>query len=333
MKVFARYLAPAFGFLMSAVALTWLAQQFDLPELLASLRELDPVQLTPIPLLILASFGLRARRWLLLIHHTPPIKYWPSFRALMIGYLLNNLLPARAGDLARVLELGRTEKISRTKVLATLVTERTVDLAATLFLLSFVLLSYPQLPAWLKQSGTAITLVTAFALGILAAAHCWGSRFVSMLCTQLTRWLPTSLGSRVETMAHSALDGIAGMFRPKQAVGFILLTAIIWIIEVAIVYLVVNAAGVPLAVGNALFILLLIAIGTMVPSSPGFVGTYEFFGISALSIIGINGPSALAAIVLLHVTTLFGSSVIGAVCFALRSPALPSLPDRQTISQ
>ncbi len=321
------------GMGISVAALAWLARQISVAELTDALLRAKLWLLAPVPLLALLSFALRAQRWRLLVRHTPPIRYWQSFRALMIGYLLNNLLPARAGDLARALELGRTEKMSRTKVLATLVTERTVDLTATLLLLSLVLLSYPQLPAWLKQSGTIIALVTAVALGILAAAHWFGPRFVSILCSQLTRWLPASLGNRVETMAHSALDGIAGMFRPKQAAGFILLTAIVWTIEVAIVYLVADAAGVPLAVGNSLFVLLLIAIGTMVPSSPGFVGTYEFFGISALSIIGINGSSALAAILLLHVTTLFGSSVIGAICFALRPSAASSSLDRQTISQ
>jgi uncharacterized protein (TIRG00374 family) len=317
-RLLRRHLLSLAGIGVSLVALVWLAKQINGPDLIAAFRNANLWLLIPAPFLALFSFALRAQRWRLLMRHTPPLRYWPSFRALMIGYLLNNLLPARAGDIARALELGRTERISRTKVLATLVTERVIDLAATLFLLSLVLVLYPQLPSWLKQSGTVIALGTAVVICILAAAHWMGPRFVSLLCTLISRWLPGSVGTRIETMAHSALDGIAGMFRPKQAAGFILLTTLVWAIEVAIAYLVINAAGIALAPGNALFVLLVIAIGTMVPSSPGFVGTYEFFGMSALSIIGISGPSALAAIVLLHVTTLLSSSVIGVISFTLR---------------
>lgn len=313
-----RYLMTLLGIGISVVAIFWLAGRFDLAEVAATLRSADPLLMAPTPLLIVASFVLRAQRWRLVVEHKPPVRYWPSFRALMIGYLLNNLLPARAGDFARALELGRTERMSRTKVLATLVTERAVDLAITLAILSLVLLSYPALPVWLKQAGVAIAVVSAVAIGALVLAHTMGQRLVPWVHGWLSRWLPVRLGQRIEAMAFSALEGIAGMFRPSRAAGFIALTALIWVVEVLMVYLIARAAGLDLAPGNALFVLLVIAIGTMVPSSPGFIGTYEFFGVAALAIIGITGTSALAFVIVLHVTTLLGSTFIGAVCFLLR---------------
>jgi hypothetical protein len=124
-------------------------------------------------------------------------------------------------------------------------------------------------------------------------------------------------------MAISALDGIAGMFRPMRAVGFLALTALIWIIEVSIVYLVAVSLEVSLPIGNSLFVLLVLAIGSMVPSSPGFVGTYEFFGVSALALVGIQGGLALAFIVLLHLITLFGSTLIGVICLLFRPRLAP----------
>ena len=141
-----RYLVGFGGIAVSVLAITWLASHFDFSDVATALGRANPVVLAPLPFLVLLSFLLRAQRWRVIVEHEPPVRFWPSFRALMIGYLLNNLLPARAGDLARALELGRTESISRTKVLATLVTERTAELGFMLLLLSLVLLSYPALP-------------------------------------------------------------------------------------------------------------------------------------------------------------------------------------------
>lgn len=318
MSAVRRYLITSLGLAVSVAAIAWLVSRFDLNEVAVSLRSASLVVLVPLPLFVLVSFVLRAQRWRLIVEHEPPVRFWPSFRALMMGYLFNNLLPARAGDLARALELGRTENMSRTKVLATLVTERTAELAFMLLLLSLVLLSYPALPTWLKQAGMGIAALTAVAVGLLVVAHSMGRGLVPRFHYLASRLLPGWLGARFEELAYSGLAGIAGMFRPARAVGFICLTTLIWAVEVAVVYLIASAMGIDLALGNSLFVLLAIAMGTMVPSSPGFIGTYEFFGVAAFSIIGISGTAALACVVALHMTTLLGSTVIGAVCFWLR---------------
>lgn len=314
------------GLAVSVVAVGWLLSNFDLGEVAGTLARANWWLLSPLPLVLTASFALRAQRWRLVVEHQPPVRWWSGFRALMIGYLLNNVLPARAGDVARALELGRTEQMSRTKVFATLVVERTADLAFMLALLSLVLLSYPAIPDWLKRAGLAVTAITVLAVSLLAAAHVLGERLMPWLHRRLLKRLPIKAAARVQNILASALAGIAGGFRPGHFAGFLALTIVIWTLEVALVWLIARAIGLDLAPGNALFVLLLIAIGTMVPASPGFVGTYEFFGIAALGILQVRGPEALAFVVLLHLTTLVGTSLIGGLCFAVR----PKSP--QTVS-
>lgn len=311
------------GLAVSLLAIGWLLSNFDLSEVARTLARADLLILLPLPLILIASFALRTQRWRLVVEHEPPVRWWSGFRALMIGYLLNNVLPARAGDVARALELGRTEHMSRTKVFATLVVERTADLAFMLALLSMVLLSYPAIPDWLKRAGLAVTAVTAMAMSLLAAAHLLGERLIPWLHRRLLQRLPVKAAARVQNILASALDGIAGGFRLKHFAGFLTLTVVIWVLEVALVWLIARAIGLDLAPGNALFVLLLIAIGTMVPASPGFVGTYEFFGVTALGMLQVHGAQALAFVVLLHLVTLLGSTLIGALCFLAR-PAVPS---------
>lgn len=313
-----RRLSAVLGLLMSALAIFMLTQQFNLNELTNALNQVDLSSLVPVPVLIFMSFALRAQRWRLLVEHQPHVRFWPSFSALMIGYLLNNILPARAGDVARVFELGRSERISRMKILATVVAERTVDLVVTLTLLALVLLSYPALPEWIKKAGAVIALLSIAATSLLALAHTTGRRWIPKLVAMFAQWLPEAIRAKLDQMIQSALEGVAGIFRPLHAIGFLLLTGFIWIVEVAIVYIVATSVGLPLALGNALLVLLVLAIGSMVPSSPGQVGTYEFVGLAALALVALQGPLALAFIVLLHLLTLVGSTMIGVMCMLMR---------------
>jgi uncharacterized protein (TIRG00374 family) len=325
MKITRTHLISVLGLLISALALFWLANQFDGAELADALKQVDASILVPVPGLIILSFAMRAQRWRLLMEHQPPIRFSRSFSALMIGCLLNNLLPARAGDVARALELGRSEQISRTKVFATLLTEKTVDLITTLILLAAVLIAYPALPDWIKKASLMIAILAFCALSLLILAHITGRHWIPQLVTILTNWLPDEIGEKLRRMVFSALEGIAGMFRPSNAIGFLLLTGFIWIVEVLIVYIVAIAVGMPLALGNALLVLLVLAIGSMVPSSPGQVGTFELVGLAALALISLQGPVALAFIILLHLVTLIGSTTIGVVCLLARKK-LPLFP-------
>ena len=108
------------------------------------------------------------------------------------------------------------------------------------------------------------------------------------------------------------------MFRPSHALGFLLLTGFIWTVEIVMVHIVATSVGLPLALENALLVLLVLAIGSMVPSSPGQFGTYELVGLAALALVAIQGPLALAFIVLLHLLTLMGSTLIGIACLLVR---------------
>jgi uncharacterized protein (TIRG00374 family) len=122
------------------------------------------------------------------------------------------------------------------------------------------------------------------------------------------------LKSRIEGMGQNFLSGIAGLFNPRTGVLFLALTAMIWIIEVVTAYLVGAALHLDISLGNLLFVLIAVAVGTLLPSSPGYVGTFEFFGVSAMSIIGVSGGEALSFVVVLHAIAIFGSGILGAAC-------------------
>ncbi len=306
------------GLSVSLIALLWLGRNVAWADVGEALGAVQIAKLWPVPALLAVAFVLRALRWQVLIEHNPPVPFAPSFRALMMGYLFNTILPARAGDLVRTLELARTQRMARTKVLATLVTEKIVDLGSVLILLSMVLLIYPELPDWLGTTGFGIGTVTGVLLAVTLALHLLGPERLSHVLAFLGKRLPAVIAARLEPMMRAGLQGLTSLFKPLRLGLVALLTGMTWAVEVVLVYHVAQACGVDLSLGNALFVLLVLAVVSMVPASPGMIGTYEVFGVMALGILGVADGNAFVVIVTLHVITLAGAILLGLACMATR---------------
>ena len=314
-------LATLLGLLISGLALIWLGRTVAWAEVVQALGSVQLSRMWAMPALLLLSFLLRAIRWQALIEHDPPVRLMASFRALMMGYLFNTLLPARAGDLVRTLELARTQHMSRTKVLATLVTEKIVDLSSVLVLLSMVLVIYPALPQWLSTAGIAIASLTGTLVVLTFGLHISGPERLAHVLKLIRPFLPQIISVRLEPMMRSGLQGLGTLFRPSRFAIVTGLTGMIWAVEVVLVYQVAKACSVDLSLGNALFVLLVLATVSMVPAAPGMIGTYEMFGLMALRILGEAEGSAVVLVVTLHVITIAGAILIGLVCMATRPPS------------
>lgn len=263
---------------------------------------------------MLVIFALRASRWQALFSDSLRPKFLPSFLALMLGYLFNNLLPARAGELVRVHVIGRRGQIPRSAALGTVVVERTLELLVMLALLSFVLIKQP-LPGWTEDAGK---VVVALALGAIIGLVCLGllgEKIIESLVRRLV-FLPVLITRRLVTSGKTFIGGVSAVLNAQHVAGFLTFTAFIWLLEISVAWAISSAFNLQLSPLHLLFVLIAIAIGTMVPASPGYVGTFEFFGLSALALIGVSGSGALGFVVVLHAVLLLGSSMVGAACLA-----------------
>jgi hypothetical protein len=236
---------------------------------------------------------------------------------MMVGYLANNVLPARAGDLVRAYALGNRESIAKSTVLATVVVERVADLMITLVLLGAAFLFTP-LPDWSINVGIVLSVLSLVALGFLVALNIAGMRLVEGIVRHL-RFLPQSTRQRIEGIGQGFVRGVEPLRNFPRVLRFLSLSALIWFLEAAITFLTAQAFNLPLGFAGALFVLLIIAIGMAIPSAPGFIGTYEFFGINALLLMGVSGGDALGFLLVLHAITFLGTSIVGASCLVLQS--------------
>lgn len=306
-------ISQLFGVIVSVLMLVWLGYTYDWNELVEPLSRADYEYLLIIPLLIIPNYIARAFRWRSLIDKSETIGITNIFKALMTGYLFNNIIPARAGDIVRVYHLNKNEGKSKSHLFASLIAERLGDMLFLMCLLSLVLISYPGLPTWLKNSGFVAGVVTLSAFIVLWIIYWKGKIVIPAIIARLT-FLSDRIANRLNEMTGSALTGLKGLFHFNSLFYFTLLTVLLWVLEVITAYIVAEAFGLNLAFGNILFIIIVITIGTLIPSSPGFIGTYEFFGVQALQILGVSGGSALSFVIVLHAVNWLAASIIGGIC-------------------
>ncbi len=304
------------GALISVAALVWLARSHDWRDLVQSFRDADWRWLALVPLLMLPNFALRAQRWRILFPEQRLPGFSGAFAALMAGYLFNNVLPARAGELVRVHLIGRREQLPRSTALGTVVLERTLDLLVLLALLAAVLPTQP-LPAWAGAASKVVAAAALVALAAVIAMALLGQpalRFV--VSSAVYARLPQAAGARLAQAGSSFIEGVSSALRTRHLGRFIGLTALVWLLELLLVAVLARGFGVQIGALGLLFVMLIIALGTMVPSSPGYLGTFELFGITALGLLGVAGGGALGFVVAYHATVLFGASLIGALTLA-----------------
>jgi uncharacterized protein (TIRG00374 family) len=282
------------GIAISAVLLVWLFWNADLRAVGARLADTRWGWLTVSVALNLASLWARAVRWRYLF----PQRAHPThlLNAVVIGYMGNNLLPLRAGEVLRAYVLTRRGQRFWTTV-TTLVVERALDGLAVGMVLAFVffLIPTPREVAWAAETFVALVLAMLVVLVSITAAP----MPCRILVHSLTyRWPP--IESRLLVIFDSMSDGLQGMRRPAQLLSTAIWSVAIWAFIVASVWTCFQAARLDLSVTAALCVIAFIGLGVSLPSSPGFIGVIQAATVLALSFFGIGKADALGFSLLLH---------------------------------
>jgi len=291
---------------------SWVLWYAGLSELIKYLRAADYSLILlaiPIPLV---GLMLRAIRWRLLLLPLGCPSIAVSFSSMMLGYLANNLLPMRAGEVVRAYGLGQRTSISKSAVLATIVVERLVDGVVMILVLSLLFHVFP-MPNWLRFAaiaGGALFSGTAIAL-IIARRR--PKRPVEISRAFLSR-LPSRWQLQGASLVDNFLLGLTSFRSSTDALNFLLLTVAIWGAEILWFWMVMRAFGISLPVFAVALVVAAGAVATMIPASPGYVGTYEFVLVSVLTVLGLLVAPATAFAVAIHGLTWLITSLIGAVC-------------------
>jgi uncharacterized protein (TIRG00374 family) len=263
--------------------------------------------------LTLVTNILRTYRWKYILKPIKKISTHSLFSGVAIGYMANNLLPARLGEFVRAYIIGRKEEISKSSTLATILLERIFDGLALLFFLGIISLLFP-LPLWVKQAGIA---AAAFFLVLSAFLFlCILKKHKAMhLVESLAGIFSSKLAKQADRLLNQFLTGLVVVNLKKNVHIIFIFSIIVWLVESTTYYIISLSFGIILPIYVSLLVVVIVNIGILIPSAPGYVGAFEFFCISSLALFSVEQSVALSFSIVLHVVLFLPITAIGIFYF------------------
>jgi uncharacterized protein (TIRG00374 family) len=256
-----------------------------------------------------AAAWFRTLRWKYLLRPLANVSTARLYPVVIIGFMANNLIPARVGELVRAYILRERERVSMAASLGTIVVDRLFD---GLTLLAFLLLVAVFVDVGDLLRDLAISMAILFGVGLVvlvavASSESRGLRAAGLLL----RLMPAGLRPRAEGPIYAFLEGLRSLRSPADMLGVALSSTASWLLEATMYYMVGEAFGLGLGFHVYLLVAAAANLAISVPSSPGGVGPFEFFAKKTVTLFGVGEELGTAYAVALHALLLFPVIALG----------------------
>ena len=302
------------GTMVTVGFLFLLLWKVDIGDMGKELQDADYRYFVPAVLLYFCALGFRSVRWRYLMLHLKSVSPWRLYPVVAIGYLANNILPVRLGELVRAHYLGEKEEINKASALATIGVERVLD---GLTLLLFAAVIWPFLP-WTKalrdEGGSlktewvvlsvlmALMFIAGFLFLILVARSPSFGRRLAHLVASMS---PRGLRPRVESLIYLLSEGLGALRSPRKLAMVSLLSAPVWLTEAAMYYILAISFDLNQPFEVILLVTATSNLATAIPSSVGGIGPFEVVAKSTLIAFGVGGEAAVAYAFFVHIVALW----------------------------
>lgn len=306
------------GVLISAGLLWWALRGLRLEEVWGSLKDANYIWLLPGIAVYFLGVWARAWRWHYLLRPLKRIPTRTMFPIVAIGYMGNNIYPARAGELLRAFVLRRREQVPISASLATIIVERAFD---GIVMLSFVFLNLSELATLTVDSGFAGSIQS---LALIGAAVFLGAVVVFLLMAifpdrsrQVSAWLvgrlaPIRWRENLMGVAERFLEGLASLRSPADVLMVLATSVVIWLFETGKYWFVMHAFSFEVSFFALMLMNGIVNLATTIPSAPGYVGTFDAPGIAVLEAYSVSRAVAAGYTLVLHVALWLPITLLGA---------------------
>jgi glycosyltransferase 2 family protein len=261
---------------------------------------------------------VRAWRWHYLLGPIKQISTRKMFPITTIGYMGNNIYPARAGEVLRAVILKRKEGVSVSASLATIIVERIFD---GVVMLAFVFVNLSELAKLTGSSGfvgniqQVAVIGTGIFLGALAVfliAAMFPHATMKIGLWFIQRFVPRRLHERVIGLTSKFLDGLASLRSPFNVLMVFFTSVIIWLLETGKYWFVMHAFDFNVSFFALMLMNGIVNLATTIPSAPGYIGTFDAPGIAVLTAYGVDQATAAGYTLVLHVALWLPITLLGA---------------------
>jgi uncharacterized protein (TIRG00374 family) len=306
------------GVLISAVLLWWALRGLHLEDVWDSLKGANYLWLIPGVAVYFLGVWARAWRWHYLLRPLKRIPTRTMFPIVAIGYMGNNIYPARAGELLRAYVLRRKEDVPISASLATIIVERAFD---GIVMLAFVFLNLPELATLTVDSGFAGSIRSLALIGagvflsavavflLMAILPDRSRRVIDWLIERLS---PIRWRENLKGIAGRFLEGLSSLRSPADVLMVLLTSMVIWLFETGKYWLVMHAFTFEVDFFALMLMNGIVNLATTIPSAPGYVGTFDAPGIAVLEAYGVGRALAAGYTLVLHVALWLPITALGA---------------------
>ncbi|MDB5097256.1 MAG: putative rane protein [Cyanobacteria bacterium RYN_339] len=322
--------------LISAVSLFAVLHKINWQALGTSVSHLDLRFLAAAVAVFLTTFFVRTLRWKVLLDPAKRISYRRLFAVIFIGYMANNVLPARLGELVRAYVLGRKEGVRKTTTIATIFIERIFDGLSLLFILGSILVAHTMgwismahdFPASVKWASVFAGFAFVGAFGFVLALEFWPG-LTQILTGLIRRFAPESVAHKLESILLAFAEGVSCLRSFKTLVFVFGASLLVWGIEGSTYALMGQAFHLTIPARAYFIAMVIVNLGTIIPSAPGFVGVFQFFCMISLAMFGVPKEVAVGYGLVLNVSEYLPVTLFGVMFLAVEGLRFNSVMNRE----
>ena len=288
-----KWLWPAIGYTLAAVSLIWVFREFRLEETLEDFARLDWRFVTVAVVFDLAVYVIHGWRWSILLNPIRPVKVWRVVQAIYIGLYANEILPLRTGEVIRCYLVSHWGKIPLSLAISAAAIERLLD-GIWLALAFWITTLFLDLPVWIIYGAKVMAILVV----VLMAIVIW-------ISTRKTDAHAVAAGSRWAETLRAVVDGVHDMGRPSTLLKAFFASGLYLALQLVPIWALIHGYGLGLSVFAACTVLVIMRIGTAIPSAPGNAGLFQGVVVLALGLFGVAKSTAVGfSLMLFGVLTL-----------------------------
>ncbi|MDR1942278.1 MAG: flippase-like domain-containing protein [Endomicrobium sp.] len=284
------------GVLFSSVLIWLTLRQIDFKNSWELIKSANYYVLIPGALIYALTYFLRSIRYYFMIYPIKKTRLFENFPYTMLGFFMNNIIPLRLGEVIRAKVTGERLGISRSAALGTIVVERLMDMI-NFVLFFFIIMIVLPFPDFIKKSFYTAAVVFGAMLIVLFIISKNDKKSLEML-SKLP--LPLKIKDLFLSIFSKFTGGLIILKRPAVFSASFAISLLVWITESCFLVITAYACGINISILGGIFVVIIIGIGAILPTAPGYIGAFEFMGVTALSVLGVHKDSAFACIAIYH---------------------------------
>jgi hypothetical protein len=301
-----------FGIMLGMILIYFSIRGIHFDETIAHLKKINFGYAAGSLFCIVFMQALRSYRWGVILQPLGKISQLTLFAVTSVGFLAIAAIPARIGELARPYLIAQKSPIKMSSALGTIVVERVLDSLAVLTITVAVLILQDDLPSWMIKSGVIFFILT-MAMIALVAGLVWRRETAVGIIDRILRWIPGKLAQTVHKVIHHFIDGFQVITDVKRLFYLLILSAVVWLVDVAAIYALLLAFDFNLPALAAFVVMVILIAGIAIPTAPGFIGNWHYACILGLSLFGVARPEAFSFALVYHFLSIATVVILGVI--------------------